>query len=40
MQFHAAFVSCRHVRSTLYVSFCLLVTNEFDVNFDLNSTLK
>ena len=30
VQFHAAFVSCRHIRSVLSVSFCLFVANKFD----------
>ena len=29
MQFHTAFVSRGHIRSVLYVSFCLFVANEF-----------
>jgi len=31
VQFHTAFVSCRHIRSVLYVAFCLFVANKFDL---------
>ena len=35
VQFHTAFVSCRHIRSVLCVSFRLFVTNTFDfISFD------
>jgi len=31
VQFHTVFVYCRHIRSVLYVSFCLFVTNKFNL---------
>ena len=31
MQYRTAIVSCRHIRSVLYVSFCLFVANKFDL---------
>ena len=35
MQFHTASVSCRHIRSVRYVSFCLLVANKVDLMISL-----
>jgi len=31
VQFHTAFVPCRHIRSVLHVSLCLSVANKFDL---------
>jgi len=31
VQFHTAFVSCRHIRSALFVPLCLFVANKFDL---------